>query len=484
MREAIYNALSADPERIVIVGDEATVTAKNMLKTAEWLRCFAVTENLPKDHVYVISCKSRRDAIVFKTACYLNDFSFAALDDGGAPPNKIKSACQIVEAGFLISDIPDDPDFPNRIVKIYPTANDVLDAGIFELPKVDPNPRSKYVVFTSGTTGEPKAIPIEFNKLEQLIRVFLADYAVMPDDKWAQFSSSGFDLSLLDLFAPLAAGAQLVTLDGWLDRLHPYNAIARHGVTIWHSTPTALRKAPRESTFKAPDLRLLIFCGEPLGQRNINIATEHFPNARVFNHYGPAETTIYCARFDVTDWCQKDGPIPIGHAIPGWQIHLASPSRKTPSEIVIESKFISEGYLNADNEAFSITDNVPAKTMQFKTGDVGYHEHGLLFFSSRKDDQIKIDGHRIELSEIDAVFSELTSTPCKSVFINNGLHLFVEAYEGDEIALRQSARAWLANAKLPEIHFIPEFPRNANHKVDQRKLRNLVTNQQACEKIA
>lgn len=479
MRRDIYNALIADPTRIVIIGDEASVTAGDMLRTAEWLREFAIARTLPKDHVYVISCKSRRDAIVFKTACYLNDFSFAALDDGGPPPSKIESACQIVGTDFLISDIPDDPDIPSGLVKIFPTGSEIIDTDFFALPHKTHNPNSKYVVFTSGTTGVPKAIPIEFSKLEQLITVFLDDYKLVPTDRWAQFSSSGFDLSLLDLFAPLAAGAQLVTLDGWLDRLHPYDAIQRHGVTIWHSTPTALRKAPRKSSYKAPDLRLLIFCGEPLAQRNINIAAKHFPNARVFNHYGPAETTIYCARVEVTGWQQNDGPIPIGHAIPGWHVHVESTTHAAPSEIVIESTYISEGYLNADNQVFSITDTGPPKTIRYETGDVGYRSNTLLYFSSRKDDQIKIDGHRIELSEIDAVFSELTGMPCKSVFSNKGLHLFVEGPEGDKIALRQSARNWLVNAKLPEIHFIKELPRNANQKVDQRKLRRLVKDQEA-----
>ncbi|HKX88543.1 MAG TPA: AMP-binding protein, partial [Sphingopyxis sp.] len=131
---------------------------------------------------------------------------------------------------------------------------------------LDPD-ATAYVLFTSGSTGRPKGVMISRRSLEFVVAFALREYAVDENDVWAQYSSIGFDLSVLDVFTAIAAGAAVVPIVSQGDRLMPARLIALHSITIWHSVPSAfelLDHSRRLTAETLAPLRLIIFCGEPL----------------------------------------------------------------------------------------------------------------------------------------------------------------------------------------------------------------------------
>jgi D-alanine--poly(phosphoribitol) ligase subunit 1 len=302
----------------------------------------------------------------------------------------------------------------------------------------------------------------------------------------------------MDLYLSLATAGTLFSLDkDHIANLKDlYLALRRSAVTTWISTPTFAQMCLVERRFDQamlPRLRRFLFCGEILAQQTASQLLGRFPEAEVWNSYGPTEATVACASVQITRETLARYPVlPIGAPMPSANIFIADEHlRALPEghrgEIIIAGPNVSPGYLgrpDLTDAAFFHLGNSRA----YRTGDWGLMDNGLLFFDGRIDRQVKVNGYRIELGDVEenlrslATVSDAVVLPVMEKGIAQSLAAFVvlsqRGVESDfEIGnrLRAQLSERLPVYMLPrKIFFRDAFPMTLNGKTDRRKLAESV----------
>jgi D-alanine--poly(phosphoribitol) ligase subunit 1 len=341
-----------------------------------------------------------------------------------------------------------------------------------------------YVIFTSGSTGTPKGVRILREALNQFIRWSLEATEVNPSDRWGQFSNIGFDLSVMDIYTSLSAGASLTPISSPIERLYPARTIRERGLTIWHSVPSVvdlISSARQLDESHMKSLRLISFCGEPLYPHLLSRVFGAHPDVKVFNTYGPTETTVFCTvqplESDTYDgFCRTT--ISIGEPIPGWELTLGPRADTDPNagEIIISGDYIGDGYWGDKELTKSKFRHIirnGRNTRSFATGDWAERIDGKLYFKHRIDRQVKIHGNRVELGEIDYALQEIGVDSARTVYTDGVLTSFVitrgEAL--DARSLRSQLRDKIPHYALPSsIVGVSSFPQSPNGKVDEGAL--------------
>ena len=346
------------------------------------------------------------------------------------------------------------------------------------LPQNNPEALA-YVIFTSGSTGRPKGVMITRKGLGNFLAWSTKEYAVKAGDHWGQFSNLGFDLSICDIFTAILNGATLVPFASQMDKMMPGKSIKNNQITLWHSVPSVidmLNKAGHLNEETLSTVHTMSFCGERLFPAQLDLLFEANPNLTIYNTYGPTECSIFCTFLKLTKENYKqycDNTVCIGKTFHGYEIDLTD-----DKEIVIISDYIAKGYLSSEDEIATPTNDAfgtickNGKTIRaYYTGDYGEIKDENLYFTDRKDAQIKVMGHRIDLSEIDFHLRECGCSANITTFYQNKIISFFihKSYSEEEI------KKYLTE-KLP-AYYLPniiiqrqEFRYNTNEKIDVKEL--------------
>ncbi|CAE6854194.1 AMP-binding protein [Paraburkholderia nemoris] len=341
-----------------------------------------------------------------------------------------------------------------------------------------------YVLFTSGTTGEPKGVQIGRESVTALTDWMAADFALGDAPVFLNQAPFSFDLSMYEVFGTLALGGTVVLASRALTAQGAafLTTLARHGMTTWVSTPSFAQQQllnPQFSQDGLPALRTFLFCGEVLPVALARQLRQRFPSARIINTYGPTEATV------ATTWIVVDDAVlthharlPIGHAKRDAEVFVDA------GELCIAGAHVMRGYLNREdlNAARMFTHN---GQRAFRTGDLGaIDSDGLLFCHGRIDDQIKMGGYRIELMEIDAALRALpgaasaAAVPLRRPDGSVARVVAFVATGNDDVRLPDALHDWktLLAARLPS-YMIPSellacrsLPVSVNFKIDRAQL--------------
>ena len=352
-----------------------------------------------------------------------------------------------------------------------------------------------YILFTSGSTGEPKGVIITLACLEHFISWMLAEQRFSQRaEVFLNQAPFSFDLSVMDLYCSLATGGTLFSISRDLieNPKKLYRALASSGVTTWVSTPSFAQMCLVEDKFAEtmlPRVRRFLFCGETLAPQTAAQLLRRFPQAQVWNTYGPTEATVATTslRIDAAI-LEKYSPLPVGRVMPGTKIFTVDENGVESStdqrgEIIIAGPNVSPGYVGrADLTARAFFDHGGLRA--YKTGDLGRFRDALLFFEGRIDEQIKLSGYRIELGDVEANLRALPSVRDAVVMpvIKNGATQSLTAFvsltartETSDFKLRHNLRTQLGQ-RLPsymlprKFVFLDAFPMTANGKVDRAAL--------------
>jgi amino acid adenylation domain-containing protein len=349
-----------------------------------------------------------------------------------------------------------------------------------------------YIMYTSGSTGEPKGAMIEHAGVVRLVHG--QDYMPFgPDLHFLYGGPLSFDLSTIEIFTPLLHGAKLLISQ---DQVLSPETIRRfaeqddlRAVCISFSLFRALFEADAGAFERLPVIGV---CGEPADARFIREAQGRLPNAAFYNAYGPTE----CAALSTTHQIHRPCPlepavVPIGTPLRGMSVRVlddagrpVSPGEK--GELVIGGLGVGRGYLNdpALTAAKFISGPRSPSERWYRSGDlVRVRADGVIAYEGRLDDQIKIRGQRIELGEIDAAMSaDPFIKAAASVVVGSGESARVGAcvvprdllaFEAAALVSRLARR--LTPAMLPSVLVpVESIPINANGKIDRTKVRGLI----------
>jgi D-alanine--poly(phosphoribitol) ligase subunit 1 len=352
-----------------------------------------------------------------------------------------------------------------------------------------------YILFTSGSTGEPKGVIITLACLEHFISWMLAEQQFSKRaEVFLNQAPFSFDLSVMDLYCSLVTGGTLFSISRDLieNPKKLYRALATSAVTTWVSTPSFAQMCLVEDKFAEamlPRVRRFLFCGETLPSQTAAQLLARFPQAQVWNMYGPTEATVATTSIHVdAAILEKYSPLPVGRVMPGTKIFIVDENgAELPAnergEIIIAGPNVSPGYAGRPDltaRAFFEYRGLRA----YKTGDLGCFRDRLLFFEGRIDEQIKLSGYRIELGDVEANLRALPSVRDAVVVpvIKNGAAQSLTAFvtllarnETSDFKLAHNLRSQLGE-RLPaymlprKFIFLDTFPMTANGKVDRAAL--------------
>lgn len=352
-----------------------------------------------------------------------------------------------------------------------------------------------YIIYTSGSTGRPKGIMHSHASGLAFARNAAARYDLSYEDRFGNHAPIYFDISQLAYFAaPLVGGTAVIATDA--ETIFPASLgklMERERITVWYSVPLALVQLVNSGTAEALDLnkvRWLFYAGEALAPKYARQLFDLFPEARMGNWYGPAETNV-CTCYDLPGPPEGDEPIPIGDV---WQntdrliINTDGNEVSTgeTGELLIRATSQMLGYWKLPGRSAQawFTRELPGGPAQkfYRTGDlVREGEAGLLHFLGRADHQVKVRGYRVELGAIERI---LLANPA----VREACALALPGAEDDALQLKTTVilqapgiateKELLAYLKeelpwyaVPEtIIFRGHFPRTPTDKIDRPAL--------------
>jgi amino acid adenylation domain-containing protein len=349
-----------------------------------------------------------------------------------------------------------------------------------------------YIAHTSGSTGTPKGVPQTHAALAQFSSWFATEFGLGPGVRVAQWVAPDHDPALCETFATLVSGAVLCPVPEPV-RAHPGRLLAwlaAERIDVLQTVPSFAQQLLAESTERSRvplALRWLLLMGEAVSESLVRGLQAAAPAMALANLYGPTETVA-------ATWYRippdSRGVIPIGRPIPGRDVLLLDElDRECPpgvvGEMVVRSPYVTPGYLG-HQPGDPVFRPVPGRGPGpwYRTGDLGLcRENGLLEFRGRRDQQVKIQGHRLELAEVESLLLEHGSiAECAVLAVTgpDGIVTKLAAYvvprnEPCPAQWRAHMRQRFGDVMLPMIfRVVPgALPRNDTGKVDRRLLAEL-----------
>lgn len=354
-----------------------------------------------------------------------------------------------------------------------------------------------YIVFTSGSTGTPKGVPIRHRNVAHWLPYVLGYFDAGPDIRVSQTSDLAWDLSVWNVFLPWASGGGLVVPER-TELLAPSRHINDDGITHWFSTPSSIVTARMLGDLEVgamPGLRWSLFGGEPLTLDKARAWRDAAPGSVIANVYGPTETTVTCLTYraspDPAAWPRAAlGALPLGPAYPTVECAVMDEQGHPADEgeLLIRGPQRFDGYLDpADNvgrftrwhgDRWRMEEGEPLTPEHwYRTGDRVRSADGEYVFLGRMDNQVKVNGYRIETGEIEAVLrlheavDEAAVVPWHA---EDGTVELAAFYVGDPA--HQDELEGFLGGQLPsymiprQLSHLDRFPLNVNGKIDRRQL--------------
>lgn len=432
------------------------------VKMDSFIKAYQQVADISKNIPLVLHGHKEIDFVVAIYACLLNKIPFIPVDSI-YPESRLNNICQLSKARF-----------------VYRSATQTFEKQTdeeIELAEKD----LAYIMFTSGTTGAPKGVQIGREAVFNLMKWMKDQLHLAEPNIFMNQAPFAFDLSMYEIFGNLAYGGCIVMNSReaisnpatWIDFL------AEQKISTWVSTPSfAMQQLlnPKCNHITLPSIKEFLFCGEKLGKPVVNMIFQKFPEARVINTYGPTEATVATTYVDITQtMLDAEEELPVGVAVLNSKLDIVD------EEIWISGNHVMRGYLNNEVENAKRLVVHSSDNRTYKTGDYGFEKDGMFYVQGRKDEQIKLNGYRIELSEIEEKILNLKAFSFDNAAVvalkrNTGAVLrlvcFYTAKENvDPQAIKEALAENIPLYMMPsEFIHINDIPVSTNHKVDKKAL--------------
>jgi amino acid adenylation domain-containing protein len=352
-----------------------------------------------------------------------------------------------------------------------------------------------YILYTSGSTGEPKGVMLSHRNALTFVNWAAERFGITADDRLSNHAPLHFDLSIFDLFVAARAGATVVLVPAET-ALFPRpmaQFIVDERITVWYSVPSALilllthldlRQLPLDH------LRLVLFAGEVFPVKYLRQLRAAVPHAALFNLYGPTETNV-CTYYEVRDVPpDRTEPFPIGRACENTEVFALNEAGQLcgvgeVGELYVRGSTVMQGYWGRPEETARVLVQNPLQPhftdLAYRTGDlVKLDETGNYLFLGRRDNQVKSRGYRIELGEIETILynhpgvREAAVVAIPDEVIGNRIQAFVALHEPGSVTVSELERYCLdalPRYMVPEqIQLRDALPKTSTGKIDRRAL--------------
>lgn len=348
-----------------------------------------------------------------------------------------------------------------------------------------------YVLFTSGSTGNPKGAIISHRSVIDYIEWVTEKFHLNENSILGNQAPLYFDLSVQDIYAPLKTGGMTCLIDSknfvFPIKLLELIKLKNIDTVFWVPSVLVLIANLKALSRVKTNLKKVLFCGEVMPNKQLNLWRAEYPNTAFINLYGPTEITEVCTYFVVNRKFSDDEPLPIGKPCENTDIMVLNEQNELVKnneigELCVRGSSLSHGYYRnpeKTKEVFvqnPLNDSYPE--IIYRTGDlVKYNEYGEIVYVSRKDFQIKHMGNRIELGEIETIASAINGVDVNACVYDEKKAKIVMFYVGSisDKELIKKLKIFLPEYMIPnQIKVLDVMPFNLNGKIDRVKLKDMV----------
>lgn len=490
--EFIEDTVCRFPDRTAVADEKDAYTYRELLHTAGRIGSYIgksmAANNLP---VAIYMGKTPKCVAAMLGVLYSGNF-YVVLDDS-MPAERVNRIFETLHPQAVLTDKMHEEAagsfaFDGELLlwenASTEKADPVLLSGIrHEMTAGDP----AYVLYTSGSTGQPKGTVISHQAL-----IAYSDWVIYTFnfDENTVFGSQTpfyFSMSVTDLFGALRTGArlQIIPKEKFSFPLLLIEYMNQYRINTIYWVPSALCIVANWDTFayaKPEFLETVLFAGEVMPNKQLNYWRKHFPDAFYANLFGPTETTDICTYYVVNREFRDEEVLPIGRPCDNCQILIVDENDRAAEqgELLVKGPFLAEGYYNNPVKTGEVFVQNPLNHAYpervYRTGDlVTYNDYGELIYLGRKDFQIKHMGYRIELGEIEANISAAEGVQACACLYDSAKERLVAIYQGraKEAAVMEEAKKRLPVYMHPNVLIrVKNMPHNANGKIDRNYLKH------------
>nr|APD71850.1 non-ribosomal peptide synthetase 3 [Streptomyces sp.] len=421
LHEPFLDRAATDPDRPAVLTTTQAVTYGELAARARAIgsAVAAQGDGALRDRLVGISLEKGPDQVA---AAYGVMMTGAAYLPVNASLPAQRRAC-ILKDGKALAAVTDSAldaalEWPEDVPRVLVDPARSAPAGALRHPSGPAGPQDlAYVIYTSGSTGTPKGVMIEHYAALNTVVDINERFGVGPDDRVFGLADLGFDLSVYDLFGTFAAGATLVLPEPDMrsEPAHWAKVMGQHGVTVWNSVPAQMQMLVEhlETGGEIPEaLRLVMLSGDWIPVDLPERIHDLWPDAEIISMGGATEASIWSIYHRVDEVPAGAKSVPYGKPLLNQSFHVLDARFEpcpvwTAGELYIGGVGLARGYWDDEERtAASFVYHPRTGERLYRTGDFGrYTADGTIEFLGRRDGQVKINGHRVELGEIEATLS-------------------------------------------------------------------------------
>ncbi len=492
----LENSATKYKDKLAVIEEEKNITYEDLCFKSKSVGTFLASKNINEELIIIFMDKGIDTLISFYGSVYSN--CYYSLINPELPEVRIESIKQTTNTKYVITN---DEYF--ELAKKYFDGYEIYNISEIVKTKVDEAIIKKcaqnhidcnplYVNFTSGSTGNPKGVVVSHRSVIDFIDKFTELFDFNENDMIGNQAPFDFDVSVKDIYSAIKVGATLVIIPKKYfsspSKLLDYICDNKVTTMTWAVSALCLITTFHGLDYKVPStVNKVIFSGEVMPLKHLKQWMEHLPNAMFVNVYGPTEITCNCTYHIIDRERNYEDKIPIGLPFPNEKIHLLDENNKEiikaneVGEICVGGTCLGLGYYNNKEQTEkAFVQNPNNKNyidLIYRTGDLGYYnENNELVFNGRKDFQIKFQGHRIELEEIDKALMKVDKVIRSCTIFQEEKNKLFGFYIGDidnkelHSKLKEILPVYMIPTKLIKMD---EFPMTKNGKIDRKKLMEL-----------
>lgn len=492
--EYLEETVKKYPDKPAFVDEKRAMTFQEMYSEARAIGACIIKHQLLKSPVIVFMEKSPETIAAFMGVLYSGNF-YCPIDTA-MPLDRIHTIIETLHPSAIIVDEKSTKyieklNFMGAVI-LYKDAIQIKfdESTINKVWKSTLDTDPAYILFTSGSTGIPKGVTICHRGIIDFTDWMSEKFNVCSSDKFGNQSPFFFDLSIGDVYCTLKNGCTNYiipqSLFSFPVKLLEYLNEKEINIIFW--VPSALCIVANLRALKKVEMKYLdriLFCGEVMPNKQLNVWRKSVPNAVFANLYGPCEAVDACTYYIVNREFADDDVLPIGIPCENTEILVLNEDNQLVQgdeigELCIRGTSLALGYYNNPEktaESFvqnPLNNNYPERI--YRTGDlVKYNEYGELMYVSRKDYQIKHMGHRIELGEIENAaggIEKIETCACIYDDIKKKIVFFYKGIQMESQMISESLEKKIPDYMIPNVIIcLREFPYNANGKIDRKRLK-------------
>lgn len=486
------------PDKLAVSDEKYSVTF------GEWkdqALCLAevIGDRLGKRHCPVLVYLPKGTQILISFAAILYSGNYYTPTDVRFPFQKVEGILKCLEPQLIVTDkknaenllangveeklllLLEDIDFGKKDLCSEQYLNRIIDTDL------------AYVFFTSGSTGVPKGVSITQRSIIDYIDWAAEEFSIDENERIANQAPFYFDNSILDIYLCMSRGATLYITPEIYFALQAdlLSYLEKRQITFIFWVPSALVGAANSGLLEQFDLKpihKILFCGEVMPNKHLNIWRKALPNAVYANLYGPTEITDVCSFYRINREFADDDPLPIGNACRNTEIILFDDDgneitqKDVMGELCVRGTSLAMGYYGNPQKTQEVFTQNPLNPYYdekiYHTGDLAhYNQYGEIMFDGRKDFQIKYRGYRIELGEIETAILSIDGIDNACCLYDENDQKIISVYQStegiDDIAIRRILKNLLPKYMIPKDFWkVDKMPYNDNGKIDRKELKN------------